>query len=82
MSNYPKYDKYSQFESKKKLSYYERLGLFFRNTKRILKIANKPGRKDYFLVFKICAIGLALLGAVSYAIQLIFNLIFQALGIS
>ena len=82
MSNYPKYDKYSQFESKKKLSYYERLGLFFRNTKRILKIANKPGRKDYFLVFKICAIGLALLGAVSYVIQLIFNLIFQALGIS
>ena len=82
MSNYPKYDKYSQFESKKKLSYYERLGLFFRNTKRILKIANKPGRKDYFLVFKICAIGLALLGAVSYVIQLIFNLIFQALGIT
>ena len=82
MSNYPKYDKYSQYESKKKLSYYERLGVFFQNTKRILKTANKPGRKDYFLVFKICAIGLALLGAVSYAIQLIFNLIFQALGIS
>jgi protein translocase SEC61 complex gamma subunit len=82
VSTYPKYDKYSQYESKKKLSYYERLGLFFQNTKRILKIANKPGRKDYFLVFKICAIGLALLGAVSYAIQLIFNVVFKFLGVT
>ena len=82
MSNYPKYDKYTQFEKKKKLSYYERLGLFFQNSKRILKIANKPGRKDYFLVFKICMIGLALLGAVSYAIQLIFSVIFKALGVT
>jgi len=82
VSNYPKYDKYSQFESKKKLSYYERLGFFFRNAKRILKIANKPGRKDYFLVFKICAIGLALLGGASYAIQLILNLMFKVLGVS
>jgi len=82
VSNYPKYDKYSQFDKKKKLSYYERIGLFFQNTKRILKIANKPGRKDYFLVFKICAIGLALLGGVSYVIQLIFNTIFTILGIT
>ncbi|MFX1411643.1 MAG: protein translocase SEC61 complex subunit gamma [Promethearchaeota archaeon] len=75
MSNYPKYDKYNKFESKKKPSLYERIGLFFQNAKRIVKISNKPDRKDYFLVFKICAIGIALLGAVSYIIQLIFNFI-------
>jgi len=40
-----------------------------------MKIANKPTRKDYFLVFKICAIGIVVLGALSYVIQLIFTII-------
>jgi len=75
VSNYPKYEKYSQFEKKKKPSLYERLGIFFQNTKRILKVSNKPDRKEYFLVFKICAIGLVLLGAISYIVQLIFNFV-------
>jgi len=58
------------------------MGIFFQNTKRIVKIANKPDRKEYFTIFKICAIGLALLGVVSYVIQLIFTVINSALGIS
>ena len=73
MSNYPKYDKYTQVNKKKKPGYYERSLNFFQNTKRIMKIANKPKRKDYFLVFKICTIGIVLLGAISYVIQLIFS---------
>ncbi|GAH17001.1 unnamed protein product, partial [marine sediment metagenome] len=48
---------------------------------RIMKIANKPGRKDYFLVFKICAIGILVLGVLSYVIQLIWTLINGLLGI-
>lgn len=78
---YPKYNKYEKFEKKKKPSLYERFGIFFRNAKRVLKIANKPGRKDYFLVFKICAIGLVIVGAISWVIQLIFTLVNDALGI-
>ncbi len=82
MSNaYPKYDKYSTYEKKKKLSLYERIGVFFQNTKRIIKIANKPTRKDYFTIFKICVIGLALLGVVSFVIQLIFTIVNDALNI-
>ncbi|MFX0080497.1 MAG: protein translocase SEC61 complex subunit gamma [Candidatus Hodarchaeota archaeon] len=73
MSTYPKYEKYSKLDQKKKPGLYERLAIFFRNSKRILKIANKPNRKDYFLVFKICGIGLLLLGALSFVIQLIFS---------
>lgn len=72
MSNYPKYEKYSTGEQQKKQSLYERIVGFFQNTKRIIKIANKPKRKDYFLVFKICAIGILVLGVISYIIQLIF----------
>ncbi|MFW9973537.1 MAG: protein translocase SEC61 complex subunit gamma [Candidatus Odinarchaeota archaeon] len=75
MSNYPKYEKYSVSDKQKKLSLYERIVLFFQNTKRIIKIANKPNRKDYFLVFKICAIGILILGVLSFVIQLIFAVV-------
>ncbi len=81
MSNYPRYEKYSKYNKSKKLTIYERIGVFFQNTKRIIKIANKPDRKEYLLVFKICAIGLLVLGAISYVIQLIWTLIKAILGI-
>ncbi len=68
-----KYPKYENFQQKKKQSYYDKLSDFYRNSKRILKIANKPNRKEYFLVFKICGIGMIVLGVLSYVIQLIFS---------
>ncbi|MHA2394122.1 MAG: protein translocase SEC61 complex subunit gamma [Promethearchaeota archaeon] len=73
--HYPKYEKYSKQDQQKKPGLYERISAFFQSSKRILKIANKPKRKDYFLVFKICAIGLVVLGVLSYVIQLIFSVI-------
>lgn len=73
VSQYPKYEKYAKSEKQKKPGLYERLVIFFQNSKRIMKIASKPKRKDYLLVFKICGIGVLILGAVSYIIQLIFS---------
>lgn len=81
MSNYPHYDKYSKYDKGKKLSIYERLGVFFQNTKRIIKIANKPDRKEYILIFKICGIGLLVLGALSFVIQIILTIVNQILNI-
>jgi protein translocase SEC61 complex gamma subunit len=81
VSNYPKYENYSKTEKQKKTGLYERLSNFYQNSKRIIKIANKPKRKDYFLVFKICTIGIVLLGALSYVIQLIFTIITEIMGI-
>jgi protein transport protein SEC61 subunit gamma-like protein len=75
------YSKYEKYDKEKKLSVYERLGVFFQNSKRILKIANKPTRKDYFLVFKICAIGIVVLGVLSYVIQLILSIVNDVLNI-
>jgi len=69
------YPQYEKFDKGKKLTLYERIMLFFQNSKRIIKIANKPTRKDYFLVFKICAIGLVILGVLSYVIQLILSIV-------
>ncbi len=79
MSSYPKYDKYESKGKKKKPGRYTRLITFFQNTKRIMKIANKPTGKDYFLVFKICAIGILILGALSFVIQLIFSVALEGL---
>jgi len=81
MSEYPRYENYSRYNKSKKLSIYERLGVFFQNTKRIIKIANKPDRKEYLLIFKICGIGLLLLGGISYVIQLLWTFINIILGI-
>ena len=72
-TKYPKYEKYSKYQQKKKESMYSRLMAFLKNSKRILRIANKPDRKEYWLVFKICGIGLVVLGVLSYVIQLIFS---------
>ena len=70
---YPKYEKYAKKSKQEKPGLYGRIVNFFQNSKRIIKIASKPKRKDYFLVFKICAIGIVILGALSYIIQLIFS---------
>ena len=80
-NNYPGYEKYSKYNKGKKLTIYERIGQFFQNTKRIMKVANKPDRKEYLLVFKICAIGILVLGAISYVIQLLWTVINTILGI-
>jgi protein translocase SEC61 complex gamma subunit len=79
--SYPGYDKYTKYDKGKELTLYERIGVFFQNSRRILKIANKPNRKDYLLVFKICAIGILILGILSYVIQLIWTLVNFVLGI-
>ena len=81
MSNYPHYEKYSKYEKGKKLSIYERLGVFFQNTKRIIKIANKPDRSEYLLIFKICGIGILILGVLSFVIQIIWTIINSVLHI-
>ncbi|MHA1733976.1 MAG: protein translocase SEC61 complex subunit gamma [Promethearchaeota archaeon] len=57
-----------------------RLGTFWLNTKRIAKIAKKPDKKEYFLVLKICAVGLAILGGLSFVIQLISAILTQNMG--
>ncbi len=80
-NNYPHYEKYSKYDQSKKLTFYERIGVFFQNTKRIIKIANKPDRKEYLLIFKICGIGILVLGVLSFVIQLIWTIINQILHI-
>jgi protein transport protein SEC61 subunit gamma-like protein len=80
MSSYPKYDKYSEYQSKKKPGRYQRFTQFLKNAKRIIKTANKPSKKEYWLIFKICGIGIVVLGVLSYIIQLIFSVVLPVSG--
>jgi protein translocase SEC61 complex gamma subunit len=72
---YPKYEKYRQGKKKKKKSLYEKTVDLYQGMKRVIKTANKPGREDYFMVFKIVAIGILILGGLSYVIQLILSVV-------
>ncbi|QEE17453.1 protein translocase SEC61 complex subunit gamma [Promethearchaeum syntrophicum] len=55
-----------------------KLQKFFLNSRRILKISVKPTRKMYGSILKVCLIGLAVIGALSYIIQLISQIIQNA----
>lgn len=57
-----------------------RLGRFWQNTKRIAKISKKPSKKEYTLVLKICGVGMAILGGLSFVIQLISAILTQNMG--
>ncbi len=69
--SYPKYEKYNKGNK----GLWQRFKDFTKDAKRIMKIANKPSRKEYWMVFKICFIGMVILGVISYVIQLLFSLL-------
>ncbi len=58
----------------------ERLKNFYQSSKRIIKVATKPSRKDYWLVTKICLVGMVILGVISYVVQLIGFLLQEFVG--
>jgi protein transport protein SEC61 subunit gamma and related proteins len=45
---------------------------FIQNARRVLKLAKKPERKEIWLTAKVCALGIALIGAFAFVIHLIF----------
>lgn len=44
---------------------------FIENCKRILRIATKPTRSDFWLSVKISILGMSVLGAIGFVIRLI-----------
>ncbi len=54
---------------------------FYRKAVRILKLAKKPDRSEVFLVIKITAAGMAILGLIAYVIRLVlYGVILQRGG--
>ncbi len=51
---------------------------FYKRSMRILRLAKKPDRSEVFLVIKITAAGMAILGLIAWVIRLvIFGVILQ-----
>jgi protein translocase SEC61 complex gamma subunit len=48
---------------------------FWLNTKRIFKISTKPTKKEFNAMVKVCLIGLAIIGGISFVIQLIASIV-------
>ncbi|MHA2243738.1 MAG: protein translocase SEC61 complex subunit gamma [Candidatus Hodarchaeales archaeon] len=44
---------------------------FYKKAVRILKLAKKPDRSEVFMVIKITAAGMAILGLIAYMIRLV-----------
>lgn len=48
---------------------------FVHQTKRVLKVARKPDKEEYFEVAKITALGIAIIGVIGFLIDLVANLV-------
>ena len=46
---------------------------------RVLKLAKKPGRKEYLLTSKVTALGIVLIGVIGYVLKF-FSVIVQSFG--
>jgi len=45
------------------------------STFRVLKSASKPGWSEFWLLFRVCLLGIAILGAVGFLIRYVFAII-------
>lgn len=48
---------------------------FIKQSKRVLKVARKPDREEYFNFSKVTAIGIAIIGVIGFIIVLLGQLI-------
>lgn len=53
----------------------ERFDKFVKDSKRVLKVARKPDKEEYFDLVKITALGILVIGAVGFVIVLVGQLI-------
>jgi protein transport protein SEC61 subunit gamma and related proteins len=55
-----------------------KLQTFWLNSRRIFAISTKPTRKQFFAMMKICLVGLAIIGGLSFVVQLITSVVSPA----
>ena len=57
------------------MNYQEELSDFWKQCKRVLKVAKKPDREEYFEFSKVTAIGIAIIGLIGFVIVLFGQLL-------
>jgi protein translocase SEC61 complex gamma subunit len=53
---------------------------FFINSKKVLRHAKKPSRRELSITVKMSAIGIILIGVIGYVLSLLFNAIINAIN--
>ncbi|KZX15810.1 protein translocase subunit SecE [Methanobrevibacter cuticularis] len=56
------------------MSFKESTNRFFKECNRVLKVAKKPDREEYFNFSKVTALGIVIIGVIGFAIVLIAQL--------
>ena len=57
------------------MTYQDELSDFWKQCNRVLKVAKKPDRDEYFDFSKVTAIGIAIIGVIGFVIVLIGQLL-------
>ncbi len=57
------------------MTYQDELSDFWKQCKRVLKVAKKPDREEYFDFSKVTAIGIAIIGVIGFVIVLFGQLL-------
>lgn len=57
------------------MNYQDELNDFWKQCKRVLKVAKKPDREEYFDFSKVTAIGIAIIGLIGFIIVLFGQLL-------
>lgn len=57
------------------MTYQDELSDFWKQCKRVLKVAKKPDRDEYFDFSKVTAIGIAIIGVIGFVIVLFGQLL-------
>ena len=53
---------------------------FFERSKRILRLATKPGRKEYSAALKISILGITVIGLIGFGVQLLATVLTAGAG--
>ena len=48
---------------------------WFTSANRLLRAASKPDRTEFWMLFRICILGIAVIGAVGFVIRYVFAMI-------
>lgn len=59
-----------------KVTLWGRLGLFCRESARVLKVTKKPDREEFKTIVKVSALGMAIIGLIGFLVILVKQLIF------
>jgi len=60
------------------MSFASKLKRNLREYKRVISIARKPSREEFMSILKISGLGILVVGAVGFAIQLLYQFIIRA----